>query len=72
MNDIEKLYRRMISYKFSFRQLQQVYFSLVLTNSILTKINELSRNSYDSIFNITERNVKEKSEELIEKIKSLI
>ena len=72
MNDIEKLYRRMISYKFSFRQLQQVYFSLVLTNSILTKINELSRNSYDSIFNITERNVKEKGEELIDKIKTTL
>ena len=72
MSDIEKLYRKMISYKFSFRQLQQVYFSLVLTNSILIKIDEFSRNSYDTIFNITERKVKEKCEELIGKIKTTI
>lgn len=70
MNDIEKLYRKMVSYKFSYRQLQQVYFSLVLNENVLNIIKETNFDLYNSVFFIEKHNIQEKTSELIEKIKN--
>ena len=72
MNDIEKLYRKMVSYKFDFRNLQNMYNSFIRIHYILEHIEETEEtyDLYNDVFSISEQNIRTNCEIMVKKIKN--
>ena len=72
MNDIEKLYRKMVSYKFDFRNLQNMYNSFIRIHYILEHIEktEETYDLYNGVFSISEQNIRTNCEIMVKKIKN--